>query len=184
MYTFLKMNDASQKSSPVEVSSLLNRVVDQMLEGFQVIDKNWTYLYVNQTVANQGKKKPEELIGHTMMECYPGIDKTPLFGYLTNCMQNNVSKTIENEFAYPDNSRGWFRLYIHPIEDGILILSLDITAHKKAEQELYIKIQELETLQDTVIDRELKMVELKRTIATLQQITPSVPLPMDAQATD
>ena len=178
MYTFSEMNDVAQKSPSIQVSTLLNRVIDQMLEGFQVIDRNWKYLYLNQTVANQGKKKSEELIGHTMMECYPGINKTPLFGYLTDCMQNKVSKTIENEFAYPDNSRGWFRLYIHPIEDGILILSLDITAHKKAEQELYIKIQELETLQDTVIDRELKMVELKRTIETLQRITPSIPVPV------
>jgi len=47
-----------------------------------------------------------------------------------------VKRTIEkfeNEFQYPDGTRGWFELSVHPVEEGLFILSLDITSRKLSQ---------------------------------------------------
>ena len=110
--------------------------LDYMLEGCQIIDFDWRYFYVNDAAARQGRMPREELLGHTMMEAYPGIDKTELFSHLRNCMTNRVPYKMDNEFIFPDGSKGWFELHIEPVPEGILVLSMDITKSKETEAEL------------------------------------------------
>ncbi|MBL7884586.1 MAG: PAS domain-containing protein [Bacteroidia bacterium] len=115
---------------------LSNSTLDNLLEGFQVIGFDWRYLYVNDSVLQQSKyKTKEELIGFTMMEKYPGIEKTEMFKVLQRCMKNRVMEELENEFTFPDNSKGWFELRIEPVPEGLFILSIDITKRKQAELE-------------------------------------------------
>lgn len=161
--------DLHQDSS-LKISQLLHNVVDKMLEGFQIISRDWRYLYVNETVEKQGKKSKKEFLGRTMMECYPGIDKTPLFVQLTKCMTERVSIQMENEFTFTDGAKGWFELFIHPCEQGILIFSVDITKRKQAENDLYGKINEVNTLIQSAVSREVRMGELKQSIEKLQEL--------------
>ncbi|TSJ41333.1 PAS domain-containing sensor histidine kinase [Fluviicola chungangensis] len=117
--------------------SILNlSILDSLLEGFQVIDYSWKYLYVNRTVANQGQSTIDSLLGKTMMECYPGIENTFMFSQLEKCMKERVTLQFENEFTYNDGSKNWFELRIEPIPEGIFILSTNITNRKQAEEEL------------------------------------------------
>lgn len=120
----------------MERSEINNSFLDSLLEGFQIIDFDWHYLYVNKTVSEQGMNTPEGLIGRTMMECYPGIEKTPLFAELKKCMEQRVALNFDNEFLYPDGKKKWFELRVEPVEQGIIILSSNITNRKTAEKEL------------------------------------------------
>lgn len=133
---------------------------DQMLEGCQIISPDWRYLYVNEAVAKQGKSTKEELIGHTMMEKYPGIEKTEVFGHIRRCMEDRAPHQMENEFTFPDGSKGGFELRIEPVPEGVLILSLDITNRKKAEHEMKSLNAELE-LRVQLRTQELKMEKTK-----------------------
>ncbi|ALO17507.1 Phytochrome-like protein cph1 [Salinivirga cyanobacteriivorans] len=108
--------------------------MENMLEGVQIIDFNWRYSYVNDVAARHGMKSREELLGKTMMECYPGIEKTDMFRKLENCMHNRQYHKMENRFELPDGSSGWFELGIQPVPEGIFILSHDITDRVEAEQ--------------------------------------------------
>lgn len=119
----------------LESEKLYHDTLDNMMEGFQIIGFDWKYLYVNNTVVRQSKFSREELINRTMMEMYPGIENTPMFQALRLCMNARVTKQFENEFKYPDGSSGWFELSIQPVQEGLLILSIDITHRKKAEKE-------------------------------------------------
>jgi len=119
-----------------EVENRLQVSLDSMIEGCQIIDYDWRYRYVNEAVAKQGRKKKEELLGYTMMQAYPGIDRTEMFNNLRNCMTNRVPHQMENEFTFPDGSKGWFELRMEPVPEGVLILSLDITKNKAIEAEL------------------------------------------------
>jgi PAS domain S-box-containing protein len=119
-----------------EVENRLQVTLDYMIEGYQIIDYDWRYVYINEAAAKQGRKTKQELLGYTMMQVYPGIDKTNLFNYLRSCMTNRISHQIDNEFVYPDGTKGWFELIIEPIPEGILILSLDVTRKKEIETEL------------------------------------------------
>ena len=111
-------------------------VLENMREGIQLIDFNWKYLFVNSSAAEHSKYSDHQLPGNTLMERYPGIEKTELFGVLESCMKNRCPKIIENEFTFPDGSRRWFELSIQPVPEGLFILSMDICERKKVEQQL------------------------------------------------
>jgi PAS domain S-box-containing protein len=119
-----------------EVENRLQISLDFMIEGCQIIDYDWRYVYVNEAAAKQGRRTKRELLGYTMMQVYPGIDRTEMFSHLRNCMTNRVSHQLDNEFVFPDGSKGWFKLHINPVPEGILILSIDITKNKEIESEL------------------------------------------------
>lgn len=109
---------------------------DNLLEGFQLISFDWKYLYVNDAVVRQSKySKKEDLLGYTMMDKYPGIEKTEMFRTLGICMKERSSKMFENEFTFPDGSQGWFELRMEPVPEGLFILSMDITERKRLELE-------------------------------------------------
>lgn len=110
-------------------ASLLN----DMREGLQLISFDYRYLFVNPTVIAQSKSKKEDLVGRTMMECFPGIEKTEMFSKLRVSMNKRIPQTFENEFSFPDGTKEWFELRISPVPEGVLILSMDVTERKKVE---------------------------------------------------
>jgi hypothetical protein len=67
---------------------------DHLIEGVQVIDSDWRYVYVNDVVANHGKAPKDTYIGCTMMEKYQGIEHTEMFAQLRQCMESKSSGTI------------------------------------------------------------------------------------------
>jgi len=104
------------------------------------------------------------------MEVYPDIDKTQLFAILKQCMEERKSSFIENEFTYPDGSKGWFELSIQPVPEGLFILSNDITERKKAEEKLQMQIAELKTWHSVTLDREDRIIELKKEVNELLKV--------------
>jgi len=116
-----------------DIAAKYGAIFDDMLEGCQLISPDYRYLYVNDVVAQQGRRTKKDLLGKTMMECYPGIDKTPMFNHLHRCMDKQATQTIDNEFRFPDGALGWFELRMERRPEGVLILSLDVTERKKAE---------------------------------------------------
>ncbi len=124
--------------------------LDKMMEGIQIIDFDWRYIYVNESVSKHGRYSETELVGHTMMEKYPGIEHSEMFKTLEKCMHDRTAKMMDNEFLYPDGTKGWFELSIQPVPEGIFILSIDISERKKNEEALQKLQGELE---HKVIDR-------------------------------
>jgi PAS domain S-box-containing protein len=113
-----------------------HQVFESLLEGCQIIDSEWRYVYVNDAAVKQSHLSRGELIGRTMMECYPGIEDTPMFEELQACMKLREHRSLENRFEFADGSDGWFILRFVPIPAGVCVLSLDVTEERRAAARL------------------------------------------------
>lgn len=127
----------------------LQRTLDGMLEGCQIIGFDWRYRYLNDAAVLQSHFRKEQLIGRKMTDVYPGIAGTTLGNWLRRCLEEREAGRIENEFIYPDGDRRWFELSIQPVAEGAFILSQDITERKLAEREA----KEASRFLDLVIER-------------------------------
>ncbi|MEW5830586.1 MAG: HD domain-containing phosphohydrolase [Chloroflexota bacterium] len=122
------------------------QTVENMLEGFQIIDFDWRYIYVNDAAARQARKAPTEILMRTIMDIFPGIETTEVFKVLRHCMDERISRRTVGEFNFPDGQSRWFELSVQPVAEGIFILSSDITEQKRAEQQIQEQLERLNTL--------------------------------------
>ncbi|MFO0748468.1 MAG: PAS domain S-box protein [Myxococcota bacterium] len=132
-YRVVQVQDISERVlhlAALRDASLSRDVLDGLLEGCQVIGFDYRYLYLNPLVALQAKRSRDDLIGKTMMECFPGIDQTPLFAVLRRCMEERVPQAMENDFETDDGVRSAFDLRFLPVPQGVCILSLDVSARR------------------------------------------------------
>jgi PAS domain S-box-containing protein len=115
---------------------LFRSTLENLMEGCQIVSRDWRYLYLNEIAAGHGQKSVEDLVGRTMQEAFPGIEQTEMFSLLSGAMADGKPRQTDNQFTYKDGSAAWFHLFIQPVPDGLFILSLDITARKQAEEAL------------------------------------------------
>ncbi|MBA3665272.1 MAG: CHASE3 domain-containing protein [Bacteroidetes bacterium] len=161
------------KQSELNVQTLkaeqkYRHALDNMLEGIQIIGKDWRYVYVNEAVTKQGKYTADQMLGRTIMELYPGVEKSELFKVLQACLIEKSSKVLESEFTFPDGSTSCFELSVQAVPEGIFILSIDISERKKAEAELKTANEDLEK---KVVER---TEELSQVNAELESFSYSV----------
>ncbi|MGE3956971.1 MAG: ATP-binding protein [Vicinamibacterales bacterium] len=118
------------------IDAAVRASIEKLLEGVQIIGFDWTYLYLNEAAERHARRPAGELLGRRMTDCYPGIERTPMFQALKRVMQARQPEQCLNEFTYPDGHQGWFELLIEPVPDGVCILSLDISDRQRAQAHL------------------------------------------------
>lgn len=141
--------------------------LDSLMEGCQIIGPDWHYRYLNDTAARHGQRRKEDLLGRSLLECYPGFDQSPAFGQMQRCMRERISARMENEFALRDGTMACFELSIQPVPEGIFVLSLDITERRQAGEKIREQLGELLRWHNVTLDREDRVQVLKAEVNAL-----------------
>lgn len=107
-------------------------ILEHILDGIVVFDKNMNYVYVNNIAAELLGTKPADLTGKNYWKEYPEA-KGSIFA-------NNYVKAIETQSkikfeSYYEVWNRWFENRIYPFQGGIIILFTEITQRKKEEAE-------------------------------------------------
>jgi len=118
--------------------------LDVILEGCQLLDHDWRYLYLNDAASKHNRRPNDELIGRVMQEAWPGIEQSHIYSILDRSKREGVEVHEETEFQFPDGSSGWFDVRAQPTPEGLFILSIDITERRKAERALRQLNEDLE----------------------------------------
>ena len=126
--------------------------MESMLEGCQILDRDWRYVYINDAAERHNRRLKTDLLGKRYMDAWPGIEGTPIFALIRDCMEKQAAQRIENLFAFPDGTSGWFDLSIQPVPEGVFILSMDITERKQAEEALRASRANLEAALTSMTD--------------------------------
>jgi PAS domain S-box-containing protein len=120
----------------IESEKRFRNTLDNMLEGAQILNRDWRYLYLNAAAETHNRRPNQELLGQHYIEMWPNIETTHVFSVIQDCMERRIATRLENRFVYPDGAVGWFDLSIQPIPEGVFILSQDITERKRSEAEI------------------------------------------------
>lgn len=124
------------------------KMVENMPNGvaiYQPINnaRDFKFITVNKETEKITNSTREELIGHTLLERFPNMDKTPLFGHFQKIAKDGKNIYVP-PFFYKDGQRqGWRENYIYKLKTGeIVAIFKDVTDLK--QQEVFIKNQNIE----------------------------------------
>jgi len=133
----IDISERKQTESALEKSERRFRTtLDTILEGCQLLAFDWRYLYLNDAAAIHNRRPKADLLGRTMPECWPGIEHSHVYKLIERCLKERIAAHEEVEFAFADGTKGWFDIRIEPVEEGALVLSIEQTAQKLANDRL------------------------------------------------
>ncbi len=116
-------------------------ILDSITDGFTAFDRQWRYTYVNAAGARILRKKPEELLGKTLWQVWPGARESLFARECQHAMEEN--RPVEFVEFYPEPLNLWLESRSYPSADGLSVFFTDVTAHKRAEAELETLRQQL-----------------------------------------
>jgi PAS domain S-box-containing protein len=163
------MIDNSENSDNTSII-FLRKVIDTDPNLIFAKDWNGVFTLANKALADIYGTTPEELVGKTDSDF--NKNEKEVAGFLEDdrkVMETHESRFIREE-KVTDAMSGkvyWFQtikvpLLIEGKLPQILGIATDITERKEAEDKLERRTVELEKLNRFMVDRELKMVELKK----------------------
>lgn len=125
---------AGDPAAPIATEAQLRAVLDAMPEGCVVFDRAWRYLYVNPIGAAAVGAIARDLIGRSLFDLRPELRTAAHVHRAQRVMDTGVPDQFEIAGPRPDGTTGWFESHIHPVPDGIFILTIDRSeAHATTE---------------------------------------------------
>lgn len=166
--------EAKTKELEILISNLPGAVYKSLA------DDEWTMLYVSDGIKKLTGYSPEELLNNTNMSYneiihieeaekdWSYIDRAIITGKHYQAEYRIVTKTGEIRWVLDKACRTGYDQNGVAITEGFLT---DITALKTKEEEIREKSAQLQEINSVMINRELKMIELKKEINSLLKET-------------
>lgn len=120
--------------------------LDNILEGCQLVGFDGRYLYVNDAAVGHNRRPKSDLLGRKMTEVWPGIEQAPFYALIERGLKQRLPGREEVEFTLGDGTKGWFDLRVQPVDEGVLLLSVEKTAQKLATDRLMASEQKYREL--------------------------------------
>lgn len=163
------------KQSKDFVSSILEGIGD----GVVVIDRDMRIVNANKGYLDQVKRSREEVVGRHCYEISHHIDR-PCYLAGEECsvkqaFETGFSKRIIHTHFAKEGSPVYIETVSYPLKDssGNVISAIevltDVSERIALEDEVKKRIEELEDFYEIAVDRELKMIELKKEIEVLKE---------------
>lgn len=138
-------------------------------------DKENRFMRVNKAYAEAIGIPKDRIEGVSVFDMYPKEEAEKYWRDDKAVMESGKAKLNIIESADTRNGKVWVQTDKIPYRDsqgkiiGIVGFAIDITERKLAQEELDKKMRQLELINKAAIDRELKMVELKKRIEALER---------------
>jgi len=144
----------------------MNLIFDSMVDGVYIVSKDYEIEFMNKVLIDEFGDRVGSI-------CYKAFHDRE--GHCPLCKNPEVMKGETVQWEWNSGKRNKTYDLIETPQKNVdgtiskLTLFRDITERKRAEEELEKKIEELRKFNEMTVDRELKMVELKKKINVLLQ---------------
>src|SRR5664279_4808230 len=126
-----KQTEAVKKLQHIE--EIYRSMIGRISDGLVSLDKEGYYTYVNNKAGQILNRKPSGLLGKNIWKEFPQLVDQPFFKAYERAVSSQSYVFLE---VYDRSVARWIENHIYPSPDGISILLMDITEHKKKESNL------------------------------------------------
>lgn len=124
--------------------------------GAQVISHDLVYLFLNPLLLDEINMQKEDIVGHSIIDRFPGVEKTEIFKKIKHCLDTGKTQKLTNEFFFEGRGRIIYDILVQKVPEGVMIFSTDISESKRGE----ILLQESNELLEKKVRR--KTLELEK----------------------
>jgi len=149
---------------------------DHLDEGVQVINSEFECVYINAALVNQINISKENILKKRILEIFPIIEKDNFNKKVKLCMNQRKGVDFVGGIALENGKNRWLEMKIKPFQEGVLIISSDVTEMKKIIAELEIKEEESQLekqnhqFESIIKDRTVELSEALKLITKLSKI--------------
>ncbi len=118
-------------------------ILESISDGFNAVDREWRYTYVNPAGAKMVGKTPEEMLGQSLWELWPQARDLPFGAAYRRAAAENIP--VQVEAFYPEPINAWFEVRCYPSPEGLSLFLTDITRRRSAEDARQETMRELES---------------------------------------
>jgi signal transduction histidine kinase len=130
--------------------------IDQFSDGYYELDREFRYRRVNAAGARLARMTVEGMVGRRVVDLFDDIEPSPVHQAVKRVMAGGPVEQVE---IYYEPLHIWAINNVHPLADGVAILSRDISAQKVLEQNLQFLAQASKVLTSSLdYEQTLQMV--------------------------
>ncbi|MFB6223969.1 MAG: PAS domain-containing protein [Haloarcula sp.] len=125
------------------------RLTDRITDAHYTFDADWTVTYWNEVVAERTGVPAEDIVGRDFWEVFPELRGTDYEETLREASESGEPQSCK---FYYDSDDYWIEVQAYPDEDGLTVISQEITKRKEHQQEQAYRRALLEAQAEASID--------------------------------
>ena len=142
--TWVAVEHARAQVALRESEQRLRSVLDGMGEAFGLMNYEFRILMQNSEALRLDGRPPEEIVGRTHWEAYPGSEDSEIGQLYKRAMAEKAPVSLEHRYDWPDgHSATWLDMRAFPVPEGLAVFWRDITERKEAEVRMAQQAEEL-----------------------------------------
>jgi len=138
-------NDVTGREEAIILAAQAHRhlraTLERITDGFVSYDRNLNFVHVNAAAARIAGKRPEDLIGHSLLTTLPELADSRIVHTILHAQETGTVQTVVGQ-----RFGRWIDATAYPSEDGVSVINRDITERHQAEERLRSSEERLNTI--------------------------------------
>jgi len=126
----------------------LRRILEGVPDGCALLGPDWKFRFVNDAAAGAAGRPAETCSGRSVAEVFPHLADLPALREVRRAMDEGIPGRIET--WYRPHER-WYETNLYPVEEGVMILTRDVTDRRRSEEDLRESERRLRAIFDQTI---------------------------------
>jgi len=132
LFVFITGMDITERVS-AERNLRAMQILETITQGFFALDPEWRFTYINREGQRILRRAPNELIGKSIWDEYPGLRGSEFECAYREAMERRMTPPPVTAF-YPDHGR-WYETQTYPAAEGIAVYFQNVTDQMEAQAE-------------------------------------------------
>ena len=124
-------NTASDTQAGNELTSHVLATLNNLDDPVVILDKNWRYMFINETGSRVLEKSEQEVLGQNIWELFPDLENSTFKKRAYDAMQSQIKLEIEE---YYPSIKKWYKTQFYPSENMLMIYLANITELQRAQE--------------------------------------------------